>query len=97
MMNYNFEWSYQKAQSNVTKHGVSFEESATVFKDPMALSIYDDEHSINEERWLTLGISKAGKLLLVCHTFQKHSNATVSIRIFSCRKETKKESKQYGE
>ena len=96
-MNYNFEWSYQKAKLNVKNHGVHFEESATVFKDPMALSIYDDEHSINEERWFTLGISKAGKLLLVCHTFQKQSDANVSIRIFSSRKATKKEAKQYGE
>ncbi|MBU0463779.1 MAG: BrnT family toxin [Proteobacteria bacterium] len=79
------------------KHGISFEESATVFKDPMALSVYDDEHSINEERWFTLGLSKAGKLLLVCHTFQRQSDTIVAIRIFSSRKATKKESKQYGE
>ena len=58
MINYNFEWNHQKAKSNVTKHGISFEESATVFKDPIAISIYDDEHSINEERWITLGISR---------------------------------------
>ena len=55
-MRYDFEWDPQKAKSNFRKHGVSFEDAATVFKDPNALSIVDHEHSINEERWMTLGI-----------------------------------------
>jgi uncharacterized DUF497 family protein len=95
MINYNFEWDCQKAEANITKHGISFEESATVFQDPMAVSIYDDDHSTNEERWITLGISITGKLLLLCHTFQKESDNAVTIRIFSSRKATKHEIKQY--
>ncbi len=74
---------------------MSFEDAATVFKDPNALSIFDDDHSIKEERWITLGISASGKLLVTCHTFQGIDSKTCVIRIFSSRKATKKESKQY--
>jgi len=95
-MRYDFEWDFQKAKSNFHKHGISFEETATVFKDPNALSIFDDEHSIKEERWVTLGISSSGKLLVVCHTFQELNARTCVIRMFSSRKATKKETKQYG-
>jgi hypothetical protein len=95
MVNYNFEWDLNKARSNQSKHGVSFEEAATVFRDPKALSIFDDEHSINEDRWTTIGISNTGRLLIVCHTFQKDDENDVAIRIFSGRKAIKKEIKQY--
>lgn len=55
-MQYNFEWDPEKAKINVTKHGVTFEQAAAVFKDPMALSIYDEESSSSlEDRWITLG------------------------------------------
>lgn len=95
-MIYNFEWDPGKATSNKEKHGVSFEEAATVFRDPRALTIFDLDHSQAENRWVTLGISSTGKVLVICHTFQTESRA-VSIRIFSCRKATKTEKKQYGE
>jgi hypothetical protein len=95
MVNYNFEWDLNKARSNQSKHGVSFEEAATVFRDPKALSIFDDEHSTNEDRWITIGISNTGRLLVVCHTFQKDDENDVAIRIFSGRKAIKKEIKQY--
>jgi uncharacterized DUF497 family protein len=95
MINYNFEWDPIKAKSNLDKHGVNFEEAATVFRDPMALSIYDEEHSKEEDRWITIGISNAGSLLVVCHTFQKNDENNVAIRIFSGRKAIKKETKQY--
>ena len=49
MINYNFEWDPNKARLNQVKHGISFEEAATVFRDPQALSIFDDEHSSNED------------------------------------------------
>ena len=94
-MRYDFEWDPKKAKSNFHKHGVSFEDAATVFKDLNALSIFDDKHSIDEERWVTLGISSFGKLLVVCHTFHELNSRTCVIRIFSSRKATKKESKQY--
>ena len=95
-MNYHFEWDPSKARSNTEKHGVSFEEAATVFRDPHASTIFDSDHSQVENRWVTLGISSNGKLLVICHTF-KTENGAVSIRIFSCRKATKREKKQYGE
>ena len=96
MINYNFEWDIEKAKLNISKHGVSFRESASVFKDSMALSMYDEDHSKDEERWITLGISERGRLLLVCHTFKQEPDNNVKIRIFSSRKASKKESKQYG-
>lgn len=95
MINYNFEWGVNKARSNQDKHGVSFEEAATVFRDPMALSIYDDDHSKIEDRWITIGMSNTGKLIVVCHTFQKSDHNNVTIRLFSSRKATKKETKLY--
>ena len=75
--------------------GISFEEATTVFRDPLALSIFDDEHSENEDRWITIGISNTGRLIVVCHTFQKNDESNVSIRLFSSRKANKKEIKQY--
>ncbi|MBT4504412.1 MAG: BrnT family toxin [Gemmatimonadetes bacterium] len=76
---------------------ISFELAATVFRDPRALSIYDEEHSIDEERWLTLGISATGGLLVVHHTFTEEDDETVIIRIISSRKTTKQEQQQYTE
>ncbi len=95
-MNYNFEWDRHKAQTNHEKHGIRFEEAATVFRDQNALTIFDPDHSKNEDRWITMGISKTGRLLIVCHTFQELTNTTVSIRIFSSRKSTKEENNLYG-
>jgi uncharacterized protein len=95
MINFNFEWDLNKAKTNQKKHDVSFEEAATVLKDSRALSIYDDEHSTDEDRWATIGISNLGRLLIVCHTFQKKDEENISIRIFSCRRATKEETRQY--
>lgn len=95
-MDYNFDWDASKAAANRRKHRVSFEEAATVFLDSRARSLYDEEHSVEEERWITLGMSSVGRLLVVCHAFRKVSNTTYTIRIFSCRKATKRESEQYG-
>jgi len=72
-MNYNFEWDPRKARSNYGKHGIRFEEAATVFRDPRALTIFDTDHSEHEDRWITMGISKKGRLLIVCHTFISNS------------------------
>ncbi len=79
------------------KHGVSFEESATVFKDPNALSLFDSDHSENEDRWITLGLSEKARLLVVIHTFLEKMDGTIIIRIISSRKATKQESLTYGE
>ncbi|NQU64330.1 MAG: BrnT family toxin [SAR324 cluster bacterium] len=94
-MQYNFEWDSQKAKENLKKHKVSFEQAATVLNDPSALSVYDIDHSETEDRWLTLGLSSSGNLLVVCHTFEKIDNQNTMIRIISCRKATKVEKTQY--
>ncbi len=96
-INFDFEWDLKKAQSNKRKHGVGFEESATVFLDPMAVTIYDPDHSETEERWITMGISKNGRVLIVCHTFREESQEAVTIRIFSSRKANFQEIQEYGE
>ncbi|BAY96206.1 hypothetical protein NIES37_01330 [Tolypothrix tenuis PCC 7101] len=87
-----FEWDERKARSNEQKHGVSFEEAETAFYDENARVIYDPEHSIEEDRYILLGVSDSLRLLLVCHIYQ-HSEEV--IRIISARKATKKERQQY--
>ena len=96
-MQYNFEWDLKKAKSNLIKHNVSFEQATTVFRDPRAITIYDNNHSEDEDRWLILGISANRNLLVISHTFKKIDKETVLIRIISCRKATKIEQKQYIE
>ncbi|MDP6545304.1 MAG: BrnT family toxin [Phycisphaerae bacterium] len=97
-MRYNFEWDLEKNKRNQKKHRVTFEQAATVFRDPRMLSLYDDEHSeAKEERWITLGLSAVSGLLIVHHTFREIDAETVDIRIFSSRKATKQEIKQYSE
>ncbi len=94
-MVYNFEWDPQKARSNMEKHRVRFEEAGSVFRDPRALSMFDPDHSEAEDRWVTLGIGRSGRLLLVCHTFRDDSEASVTIRIYSARRPTAKETQAY--
>ncbi|MDX8389400.1 MAG: BrnT family toxin [Mariprofundaceae bacterium] len=94
-MNYHFEWDSAKEKNNQRKHGVSFEEAAHVFSDPLQMSIPDDEH--DEERWVSLGHTQAQQLLLVVHTFMIHQHNKVTIRIVSARQATRHEQKQYKE
>jgi uncharacterized DUF497 family protein len=71
-MKYNFEWDPKKASQNSKKHKISFELSSSIFNDPQALSIFDREHSTSfEDRWITLGISENGNLLVVVHTYNE--------------------------
>jgi hypothetical protein len=86
-------WDEEKNRANIKKHGISFYEAATVFKDENALYIPDDKHSDHEERVIVLGLSKNLNLLLVCHCYR---NGDSMIRIISARKANKEESKQYG-
>jgi len=65
---FKFEWDETKAATNIAKHGVSFTEAATVFGDPLAYTFADPDHSIGEERMLTIGISAINRVLLVVHT-----------------------------
>lgn len=96
-MRYYFDWHPEKAKTNVIKHGIPFEQSTSIFHDPKALSVFDDEHSENEERWVTIGIDKNGILLVMVHTFHQIEKECCRIRIISARKATKKEAKQYRE
>ncbi|HAO80379.1 MAG TPA: BrnT family toxin [Verrucomicrobia subdivision 3 bacterium] len=65
---YNFEWDVRKAATNIQKHGVSFENAATVFRDSEAMSLFDQKHSTDEDCWITLGLDNRDQLLVVCHT-----------------------------
>jgi uncharacterized protein len=87
-----FEWDPGKSEVNQDKHGVSFEEAATVFYDERAVEFYDDGHSDWEDRFLLLGISAKLRLLMICHCFRVDESV---IRIISARKANKKEAKFY--
>ena len=92
-MNYiRFEWDGNKNSSNIKKHGISFEEAKTVFYDENARLISDPDHSIEEERFIILGMSLNLKILIVVHTYKEKDEL---IRIISARKATKNESKIY--
>jgi len=85
-----FEWDTEKAASNLGKHGVDFLEAASVFGDPLELTIPDSEHSIDELRFISLGISAAGRLLVISYTERE-----LNIRLISARLATPKERRQY--
>ena len=87
-----FDWDSKKAHANLRKHGVSFDEAATVFLDQYALSGPDPEHSVEEERYITFGYSRLGRLLAVCHMYRPGA-----IRIISARRVTRGERKLYEE
>ncbi|HBY60541.1 MAG TPA: hypothetical protein DEH78_12020 [Solibacterales bacterium] len=94
---YEFEWDRSKASANVTKHAVDFKLAATVFKDPLAATIFDGDHSGDEQRWVTIGKDEDGRYILVVHTFQEVEPNRASVRIISARRPTKPEIAQYEE
>jgi uncharacterized protein len=87
-----FDWDENKASSNLLKHGVSFEEAKTVFDDVLYVDFYDPDHSDNEERYLIVGESSRGRLLIVSYTERKDS-----IRLISTRETTRSEREIYEE
>jgi len=91
-MSLKFEWDPSKAVSNLSKHGVSFQEALTAFADPLARIFDDEDHSIKEQREIIIGHSAKERLLVVCFTAQGES-----VRIFSARKATRRERKEYEE
>ena len=95
-MRFNFEWDPKKAAANLRKHGISFELAASIFKDPNAISIFDEDHSGEQDRWTTLGIAASGAILVVHHTFTTVGSDMVMIRLFSSRKATGTELRQYA-
>lgn len=92
---YHFDWDPLKARSNLADHKVSFRLAATVLRDPLALTVYDEEHSENEERWATLGQAENGQYLVVIHTFEQTSPTDATIRIISAREAERAEIKDY--
>ena len=91
-MGLQFEWNPDKATRNFEKHKVSFDEARTVFDDPMFVTVIDDEHSNDEERYITIGLSRKARLLVVAHT-----DRSGQVRIISVRKATGKEELFYAE
>ena len=85
-----FEWDAAKSQGNARKHGVTFDEAATVFGDPLALTFDDVEHSEGEPRYLTFGVSSGNRALVVAHTARGDK-----IRIISARAMTPRERRDY--
>lgn len=86
----NFQWNPDKEQGNIRKHAVSFSEAMTVFNDPLELTIADPDHSLDEFRFISIGVSTAGRILVVSYTERRGD-----IRIISARPVTARERKQY--
>ena len=89
-----FEWDKNKENSNIKKHGITFEQASYVFADEYALNKYDDEHSNEKDRWILLGKSLSETLLLVVHTFRDSEGAEF-VRIISARRASKTEKQIY--
>ena len=91
-----FSWDTRKAILNYEKHGVSFEEAATVFADPEGLDWYDLTHSREEPRYRRLGISIEGNILLVVYTIRRSKDGKETIRLINARRASRKERRAYS-
>ena len=89
---YFFDWDENKNRINLGKHGITFEEASTVFFDDRAILFDDPEHSIDEDRFLLLGMSETAKVCIVCHCYRESDTV---IRIISARQATRKEEQRY--
>ncbi len=93
-----FQWDPPKAIENLRKHRISFEEACTIFADRSILTIPDDEHSKHEERWVSMGISRVGRILVTIHTWPEPDNVGEEwLRIVSARRANKRERAEYLE
>lgn len=92
---YEFDWDDNKAAINLGKHGVDFREAMTVMLDRLAMTFFDAEHSLDEERWISVGRSSEGSLLLAVHTFTATGPSSALVRIISARAATRNERQQY--
>ena len=92
---YEFEWDDVKAESNLAKHGVDFMDAMSVLLDPLAMTRFDDEHSDDGERWVSVGRAGNGQLLLVIHTFSATGSNLALVRLISARPVTQREREQY--
>lgn len=91
-MEYSFDWDEEKARENFRKHGVSFLEATTVFRDPLAMLTFDPDHSWTESRYVLLGLSIEGRLLVVWYTERPPMT-----RLISARRATRRERRTYEE
>ena len=89
-MSLTFEWDEKKADDNLRKHGVTFDEAKTVFNDPFSVTIYDPDHSSDEQRYIDIGLSSKGRLIVVSYIERGEK-----IRIINSREATKKEEREY--
>ena len=96
-MRYTFEWDPIKAKESLKKHRMSFDRAAEVILDPLAVSIRDEEHSEDDERWVSMGKDRRGSVLILIHTFLEVSAEECRIRIISARKANQRETRQYEE
>ena len=87
-----FEWDLQKAAKNLAKHGVSFEDAATVFGDPLGRIESDPRHSLSEERFVLVGLSRGQRFLAVMFADRRDA-----IRLISARRATRRERREYEE
>ena len=94
-MRYHFQWDPEKNRANRRKHGLDFRRATGVFRDPFAVSIFDNEHSASEDRWITIGASSSGPVLVVAHTFEQEDAERAEIRVISARRATRRELRQY--
>ena len=94
---FEFEWDPVKAKANLNKHGLVFELASTVFLDPLAVTIPDEEHSGTEARWITLGRDAGGQHVLVIHTFESVNDDRGRVRLISARRPTRAEIRDYEE
>lgn len=94
---YEFEWDEAKALANERKHGIGFEVAMSVFLDPLARTLFDEEHSEDEERWVTIGEARNGDAVVVVHTFTPTGTDTALIRIISARAPTRREIQTFRE
>ncbi len=92
-----FEWDENKAKSNLRKHKVGFDEAETIFNDPFLITFADEFHSLEEDRFISIGLSKVNRILLVVHTETSENADVILVRIISCRKATALEQKIYEE
>jgi uncharacterized DUF497 family protein len=89
-----FEWDPDKARGNLAKHGVSFQEAATLFADTLSWTFPDQQHADLEERWITIGLSEKGRVLVLAHTIFDGGRR---VRMISAREATRKERSFYEE
>jgi len=91
------EWDAKKAEGNFRKNGVSFVVAATVLRDPLSVTVFDAEHSEDEERWITIGRAANGRCLLVVHTWADTGGSSAHARIISAREAKNSERQSYEE